>query len=409
MRNLQDQNHLPGMDVSCYSLYVVASRTNKISFFLDESPATFETPRPKSVHSTPDCKTPKSSLGESSKTCSSDNHTLDSFLQKYTSEDNNSFHEIIEAADRKLRQKFALLYKAESQQALEMAQALALPSIEKQFAAIEDGSRKVDTWNYTNKNYIMYVPDGVELTKAEEIENAKRRMAIVHNNTRLVHNPFDEQQSKDTISELAKTQAKIFHGKIGVDGNTLKIGQTPQNQGFSYVKTPSPMPGVQDSPLLTWGEIEGTPFRLDGSDTPLRATTGPSFRITETSRRENLALQLAEKAGERMRGQKAKAIEAAKRNMASPYIRAKSSSERIATMSPAARRLATMRFGLKDSVIATPSPRRTPKSTPSPMVRKRTYDTATTPVNAGPSKSDLTDDLLKIPSAKSRQRAADFF
>lgn len=75
--------------------------------------------------------------------------------------------------------------------------------------------------------------------------------------------------------------------------------------------------GVNESPLMTWGEIEGTPFRLDGGDTPIRTTLqGPSFRIPEPPKREKLALALAEKAGERHRDRKMKAIEAARKQLA---------------------------------------------------------------------------------------------
>lgn len=31
---------------------------------------------------------------------------------------------------------------------------------------------------------------------------------------------------------------------------------------------------------MTWGEIEDTPFRLDGSDTPLiERSSGPAFKV----------------------------------------------------------------------------------------------------------------------------------
>lgn len=116
-----------------------------------------------------------------------------------------------------------------------------------------------------------------------------------------------------------------------------------------------------------------------------------------------------------MRGQKAKAMEAARRNIASPHIR--SSLDRLATMSPAAKRLASARLGIHDSLI-TPSPRRstpTPKSlrkaTPSPLLIRRKVPTTanvnTYSVNSDEQlKSLLTDDLLKIPD---RKKASDFF
>lgn len=62
---------------------------------------------------------------------------------------------------------------------------------------------------------------------------------------------------------------QVLDGKIGVDGKELIKSQTPQIGGWSFVKTPSPCPGGMESPFMTWGEIEGTPFRLDGGDTPL--------------------------------------------------------------------------------------------------------------------------------------------
>lgn len=84
------------------------------------------------------------SVGSSkSQKAPSDGHSLDSFLSSYTSEDNCSFQELIETADKKLRQKFAVLYKAEEETALAVAHSLSLPNIEDQFRAIE-GTKKVN-------------------------------------------------------------------------------------------------------------------------------------------------------------------------------------------------------------------------------------------------------------------------
>lgn len=362
-----------------------------------------------SVRSTETTKT------TSSRKTISESHTIDSFFEKYTSEDNQSFEEIIEAADERLKQRFAILYEAEDKSSEILQNALALPSIQDQFESTERPN-KLDTWTYKNKNYIMYIPDGVDFTQAEKIEMANRKQEISHSNTRLVANPFNDSQNKETISELAKNQSRGNAAKIGLDGKTMEE-DLPQIRGFGFVKSPSPCPSIVDSsPLMTWGEIEGTPFRLDGSDTPLRSggpVGGPSFRIAETSKREALALQLADNVSEKHRAKKMKAMEAAKRNMcASPHVR--NSLERLASMSPAARRLSTAKLGLSRESWATPSPK-VKSSFPTPKRSKNTpLVKVNTPARSQPSQSTysestLTDNLLDIPSSSKRSKAADYF
>ncbi|TMW39950.1 hypothetical protein DOY81_014969 [Sarcophaga bullata] len=135
-----------------------------------------------------------------------DNHTLDSFLQAYTSEDNDSFQKIVDTADAKLRQKFAVLYNEETISADKLQKALTLPSIEQQFEE-PDPMRKIETWTYQNKNSIMYTPDGVELTEAEKIDMANRKQVIQHSATRLHINPFEGTQRKRTEEQSAETIA----------------------------------------------------------------------------------------------------------------------------------------------------------------------------------------------------------
>jgi protein DGCR14 len=39
-------------------------------------------------------------------------------------------------------------------------------------------------------------------------------------------------------------------------------------RGYSILATPSFNPGVEDTPLMTWGDIEGTPMRIEAEDLP---------------------------------------------------------------------------------------------------------------------------------------------
>jgi protein DGCR14 len=82
------------------------------------------------------------------------------------------------------------------------------------------------------------------LTPEEEVEMASRRRVIAHSNTHFTRNPFDEQQNRETIHLLAQSQAQALEGKIGVDGKELIHPETPKVNGFSFVKTPSPAPGM---------------------------------------------------------------------------------------------------------------------------------------------------------------------
>jgi protein DGCR14 len=61
-----------------------------------------------------------------------------------------------------------------------------------------------------------------------------------------------------------------------------------------------PSPSPQDLPsLLTWGTLISTPRALDGGDDPLD-TAGPSFRLPEAKRRDELGRKLADKASRSM-------------------------------------------------------------------------------------------------------------
>ncbi|KAG5872697.1 hypothetical protein JTB14_026977 [Gonioctena quinquepunctata] len=373
------------------------------------SPATFETPA--NIHNSQLHQTPQ----EKEVICVEDegktnNLSLDQYLNSHTSQDNESFTDILIESGKKHRQKYSYLFNEEEKSEEDQKKILALPSIIQQ-ALPHEKPLNIDTWGYKNRNYIMYTPDGVELTEEEERELNKKRQEIVHSNTRLVVNPFNEVQSKETISELAKSQAKVLDGKIGVDGKELLKPDSPQVNGFSFVRSPSPSPSILGSPLMTWGQIEGTPFRLDGGDTPLPRSQGPSFRISEPPRREQLALVLAEKVGERNRDQKKKNIDAQRRQFSSPSPRPHTSTiDRLATMSPAARKLATakLKLGVGSDLRSSYSPSpRTRKKTPLYSSPRR----ASTPlVNVKQKKlaEVSTDDLLKIELPK-RKKASDFF
>ncbi|XP_026687653.1 splicing factor ESS-2 homolog [Diaphorina citri] len=234
-------------------LYAKYSNSTPYVDRCESSPATFETPEhftsleeagsadhEASVRSQGSCSSKKSTSGKY--------QSLNEFLSTHTSEDNQSFEDIIEHAKKKHRIKYPWLYCGEDEAPENTSRFLELPSMQEQIdqAKDKDRDRRIQTWKFVNKNSAMYTPDGVELTKDEQIEMARNRMSINHSGTRLHVNPFDEQQSKEALHDLAKTQAiSSLSGKIGVDGKEITLNSTPRVNGFSYVKTPSPAPVIE--------------------------------------------------------------------------------------------------------------------------------------------------------------------
>jgi protein DGCR14 len=354
---------------------------------------------------------------------------LDQFLNKYTSEDNASFEQIQEEEEKKHRMKYRWLYQDVRKNNNSVKQLLELPSIESQ-ASIEDKKPLgAITWTFTNKNSVMYNPDGAQLTDEEKFANIKQQ-EVVHENTRFKVMPFNERLNQMAIASAAQLQSKLKEGKVGVDGKELVAKETPQINGFKFVaSTPSPAPHLcSQSPFMTWGEIEGTPFSLDGSDTPLHPGLTPGtaqFKIPDLPHREKIGLSLANKAAKQHRDKKKQAIQRVQSSLSIPspsFNSSKTPLERLNSMSPAAQKLATTKLGLNkntdQSLLASYSPAhtysvRTPGSTPKSMTSNSPL--TPTPVYISTKKienkrssnfSSITDNLSNKPK---RPKASEFF
>ncbi|KAK3084607.1 hypothetical protein FSP39_016183 [Pinctada imbricata] len=347
--------------------------------------------------------------------------SLDGYLSKTTSEDNASFADILEETQKAQREKHAWLYENEQSRTKEENERLALPGIEKQ-AAIEPGQAGVDSWKYQARNSLMYVPDGADMNAQELLDMRKAKSReIIHENTRFVNNPWNNMKSKELMKQAASAKALANCGKIGHDGKEVLPHESPRINGYGFVGTPSPAPGVEESPLMTWGEIESTPFRLENDVT---ATPGPQFKIPEVPKRDKLAMELAEKASKAHRDKKEKAIKSMQARFATPSPKfGRSTTERINSMSPAAQKLAMSRLGirthtdkaLKASYTPSPSHRLPGEKTPFSLTPRLTPKSgSSTPSGAktpgskreGADVSSLTDNLLQLPK---RKKASDFF
>lgn len=339
--------------------------------------------------------------------------SLDKYLSQNVSEDSMSFVEIMEESNKRHRVKHAWLFEKEEEQEKEAEENLALPSPEDQCNAPR--TNKVQTWKYVAKNALMYVPEGMELSPAEKIANVGAEREIVHTNTRFTANPFNLEKHKDTISEAASVKARRLHGKIGPDGKEILPAEAPKIGGYGFVATPSINPGVDASPLMTWGEIDGTPFRLDGSDTPIiNRTPGPSFKIPDVPLRDRCLHELTEKVSRAHRAKKEEALKRVRSTFASPSPKfSQSRTDRLLSLSPAAQRLVNKKLMINarsDKALRssyTPSPGHQSTGDGTPIITSSPATESGTPkAQRTPKTPSITDNLLQLPK---RPKAQEFF
>ncbi|XP_071944038.1 splicing factor ESS-2 homolog [Antedon mediterranea] len=361
--------------------------------------------------------------------------SLDRYLSNYTSEDNASFDTLMDKANEKLRVKNAWLYDEEKRLRQEGEHLMILDGSSEKLAIEGAPAIGLNSWTYKAKNSLMYVPDGVEDTAEEKINKTKKEREILYENTRFLCNPHRNTAQVEANARAMANRAAMKQGKIGHDGKEILASETPKVQGYGFVAAPSPVPGVHDSPLMTWGEIESTPMRIDGSQTPASKT--PGFKMPKNPKREELARSLVEKNAKQHRAKKDAALKKVTQRLTSPSFGSMNSVERIQTLSPAAQRLVNKRLkGTDKSLRAsyTPSPRNTPKTDKTPILRATPTPTKTptgvpvrtpggstpgertpggsTPGSVASSSSSLTDNLLNLPKRdiqNTRNKATDFF
>ncbi|KAG7476717.1 hypothetical protein MATL_G00085900 [Megalops atlanticus] len=373
------------------------------------TPATFETPEgrpgsPTSSHSKLRPRPAEEGNKEGEEEEEKELPSLDRFLAKTTSEDNASFEQIMELAKDKEKLRHAWLYEAEAEFKQRHEDNLALPSSAQQ--AIESGKAGVETWEYKAKNALMYYPEGVK----DNDTVFKKPREVLHKNTRFVGDPFSKALSKTQLQQAAALNAQFKQGKVGPDGKELTAHDSPKVNGYGFEGTPSPAPGVAESPLMTWGEIESTPFRLDGSDTPyVERNHGPSFKIPEPGRRERLGLKMANEAAAKNRAKKQEALRKVTENLASLTPKGLNPA-----LSPALQRLVNRTSSkYTDKALRasyTPSPAHLGTASKTPLGGTATPGGTPTPRNvrtpAPQDPASITDNLLQLPK---RRKASDFF
>ncbi|KAM3723677.1 Splicing factor [Dirofilaria immitis] len=365
-----------------------------------------------------------------------DNLTVDSYLNKFTSEDNASFEELALLHKKKEQIRNAWMYEAEKKhnnQFVTRGKGLVKAADEQIMISLapetaEVRPKELDNWSYKARNIVHFHPEEAPLTLDEYLQRQKSKQRVINKSATR----FPEEINKEK-KQIAAVKGVLQQGVM----NTGKVDITGCEAGFckagitELVATPSPTPGVDESPFMTWGEIEGTPFRLDASDT-IAPTSAPAFKIPEIPVREKIAQSIAETIAKRYHDKRKVAMrQVEKHHVKTPSFGSIRTSEKLTTMSPAARRLAAHGLGIRlssdkelkiNSINSTPTQSRishyncsTDTSSSSQLLRKKPKTSVESIVSHTAVNSSITDNLLSFGqlnntvTKKIRPSAADFF
>ncbi|PSS16096.1 hypothetical protein CEY00_Acc13595 [Actinidia chinensis var. chinensis] len=253
--------------------------------------------------------------------------TLDEFFRRYTSEDNEDFSKIMEKVNRKRKERYGFLTEGEKEE-VGLIEDVKRERITDGYGTSDQPPSTLEGWKYTAKNLLMYNPSDrgeVPLTEEERVERLKGlTKEISRTNTRFHYKMMDSiPKEEDTVAVLYTPVPGATPVPMSLSdryGDKLKkydlddLRKTPNpfyvesskksEDGYNFVRTPSPAPGVDESPFITWGEIEGTPLRLESEDTPIGiggSGDGPHFRIPLPPSRDVKAHSLSREAARKLR------------------------------------------------------------------------------------------------------------
>lgn len=260
--------------------------------------------------------------------------SLDKFLSRYTSEDNASFSTLLEKANKQKREKYSFLSEKEL---ISSSLGIANEAIRSTdgFGTSGQPIATLESWPYKAKNLLMYSSadrDDAPSTQREHEEKVEGLpKEIVKKNTRFHGKMFDSKvREEDTVAilytpvpgstpaswpfaerdaararkrydleDLRKSPQVFAEEDVEALKNSSKVVS-----GYSFVATPSLTPGVEESPFMTWGDIEGTPLRLETEDTPVGiggSGDGPQFKIPAPPSRDARAHRLSRDAARNIR------------------------------------------------------------------------------------------------------------
>lgn len=112
-------------------------------------------------------------------------------------------------------------------------------------------------------------PAAAEAELAAQVQGPPK--AINHGATRF---PKALQPSASATPSSSSAGGSVTAGGGAAGGAAARVAAAAGGtRGYDILATPAFEPGVEETPFMTWGDIEGTPMRIEAEDLP----PGPMF------------------------------------------------------------------------------------------------------------------------------------
>ncbi|KAI9891790.1 MAG: hypothetical protein M1814_002355 [Vezdaea aestivalis] len=312
------------------------------------------------------------------------NMSLDAFVARYTSEDNESFYKVMDKWNEKKAKRYAWLrsgdnkiaaprqiaYRDQQRKLIELRNQETTANGGTEVMRIENEDNRPampDTWKAKPNNELMFIPDGVEdnietVQQLAELNSKAPPKAVVYGNTRLpTEQPVSGLKAPGSPT-LSAIQDAIDGRPRRSDSESIVSGsETPRVNGYGFVD-PDPTPEPEELPTLhsLFGNADSTPS---------------PFKLGVVSKREKLHNKMVDKIIKGRRGP-----EANSHIYCSPLPRSLNSPHTTAVLSPAGQSLlskvGTPKNGRKGAFdkaagIKKPEPSLKLRSTPTPLVKHK--------------------------------------
>ncbi|KAL4493613.1 hypothetical protein ABPG72_004106 [Tetrahymena utriculariae] len=243
------------------------------------------------------------------------NLTLNQFIRKYKSEDNETFKQIMEKEEQKWREKYWWMFLAEkkdriNQLALENGDNQEKDTIKRMI--MPQVEQKLAITNVESQNSMFFIPKYMSpaVIQKTNVDIKEREQKINYQNTRFNQEDIQVEQEQNVKKFITRMVSDLEMKKLstpyllGMGQQDDKNSEKSKNyrydleelmhgrnnsdnekepkiiNGYQIQVMPSPAPNQLASPFITWGEIE---------DTPIKLNERVSFQIKEVSDREKLA------------------------------------------------------------------------------------------------------------------------